>query len=668
MLNRILNKVKLAFFGVILVIILGVVYLLSYNLAEPKAYDFMVKNVLINKLPFDNTKQVYGSDDIVIVIIDAKSVGKYRWPWKRELYCKLMNYFSKKTEAKVVVYDSIINTLDIDNPESDAKYFSCVKNMKNFVSGVFFVPDYWENEEFGARYDKKFTEKFAAPVEDNMRPVETLFNSVLIFPQPYFDVIKNIGSTNIIQGAIDGALDDRANSDQVIRRINPFIKYNNAYIPSLSMKTFMVLNNITKVTLTDDEIIFPEINRKIKQVRTDLQNIVPLKFYKLYEGLFSHKTYSAIDVMNSYDMLERGQKPILDPKLFKDKVVVIGAYVPSGEGLNDVTHTSISVKHPGPDIHAIALDNMMHDDFLKVISKTANLLITIFVMLLVYFAVKKFNLVQSVIAIISVILGYLLASTACFYFDIVINVITPVVMFILTTIFAYTNKYFIENKNKEKVQNAMGKYMSRDVMKRVVENIDNLGLGGKKAVVTVLFADIRGFTSISEKLPAQQVSEILNEYFSEMEPIITRYNGIINKFIGDAILAVFGEPIQDENHAQNAVKCAYAMLQRVKQLHKKWAREGKPEIEIGIGINTGEVFVGNIGSNERMEYTVIGDTVNLASRLESYNKAYKTKMLISTTTYKHVRKIADVIKIPEVQIRGKAHKIDIYEVLKVKLD
>ena len=173
---------------------------------------------------------------------------------------------------------------------------------------------------------------------------------------------------------------------------------------------------------------------------------------------------------------------------------------------------------------------------------------------------------------------------------------------------------------------------------------------------------------MSEKMSAQQVSEFLNEYFNEMEPIITSYNGIINKFIGDAIMAVFGEPIQDENHAVNAVKCGYAMLKKVEKLKKRWEREHKPVIDIGVGINTGEVFVGNIGSVNRMEYTVIGDTVNLASRLESYNKMYKTKMLIGVTTYKAVKNIADVLKIPEVQIRGKANKIDIYEVLKVKID
>ena len=132
-------------------------------------------------------------------------------------------------------------------------------------------------------------------------------------------------------------------------------------------------------------------------------------------------------------------------------------------------------------------------------------------------------------------------------------------------------------------------------------------------------------------------------------------------------MAVFGEPIQDKNHPQNAVKCAYAMLQKVKELQIKWAQENKPKIEIGIGVNTGEVFVGNIGSINRMEYTVIGDTVNLASRLEGYNKIYKTKLLISSSTYEEVKGIVDVIKISDVQIRGKANKMDIYEVLKVIL-
>ena len=168
-------------------------------------------------------------------------------------------------------------------------------------------------------------------------------------------------------------------------------------------------------------------------------------------------------------------------------------------------------------------------------------------------------------------------------------------------------------------------------------------------------------------MTAEEVSVILNEYFAEMEPIISKYNGVINKFIGDAVMAIFGEPIPDSNHPLNATRCAYEMLKKVKYLREKWLCEGKPKIEIGIGINTGEVFIGNIGTENRMEYTVIGDTVNLASRIEGYNKVYRTNLLVSSSTYKYIADKADVIKIKEVQIRGKSKKMDIYEVLRIEL-
>ena len=170
---------------------------------------------------------------------------------------------------------------------------------------------------------------------------------------------------------------------------------------------------------------------------------------------------------------------------------------------------------------------------------------------------------------------------------------------------------------------------------------------------------------MSEKLSADEVSVILNEYFTEIEPIVTRHNGVINKFIGDAVMAIFGEPIQDENHPKNAVRCACEMLDKVKELQAKWLEEGKPKIEIGIGINTGEAFVGNIGSERRMEYTVIGDMVNLASRIEGNNKTYKTNLLISESTYSSAKSIVDTIKISNVKIRGKEKELNLYEVIRL---
>lgn len=660
-----MNKIKFALFSIIVLLALIFVHFITYNFVEPKAYDFMTKHVLTEKLPFHN-KQVYGSDDIVLVVIDAKTVEKYRWPWKREVNCKIFEYFLNYSKPKAVVYDAIVATLDSENPDSDKKFFNTLAKFDNLVVGFMPRIKAWEDVKRGETYDNEFLDKFAVEAKDKVYPRPLLFSSLMMFPKPYFDAVKNAGSVSMLPGFINGNLDSYAR-DEVYRNHEYFLRYGDRLLPSLAMKTFLILNKNPNIVLTRSKILFPQLGYQIKQKTSPYQSIVPLRYYKLYSGGYSHQVFSAVDVMDSYDKIRSGQKPIIEPNEFKDKIVVVGANVPTGTGLNDVKNTPVFPNHSGVDIQATAIDNIMHNDFLRILPNSFNILLTILGMLLVYAIIRIHDLFKSISYTISFILGYLIFSTICFYFGIVVNVITPVVMFIVTMIIAYTHKFVLENRSKEKVKSAMGKYMSEDVMKRVIMNIDNLGLGGKKANVTVLFSDIRGFTSMSENMSAQQVSEILNEYFTEMEPIITKYNGIINKFIGDAVMAIFGEPIQDKNHPINAVKCAYEMLLKVKELQKKWALEGKPKIEIGIGINTGDVFVGNIGSINRMEYTVIGDTVNLASRLESYNKIYKTKMLISSSTYEETKNYVDVIKISNVEIRGKAHRMDIYEVLKVSI-
>jgi adenylate cyclase len=434
------------------------------------------------------------------------------------------------------------------------------------------------------------------------------------------------------------------------------------------MKAFLVAHNNPAIIIDKNYIQIPELNYRIQYLKTPWQTIVPIKFYKLNENKYSHIKYSAVDIIDSYDLIKTGQKPIVNPEEFKDKIVIFGANAKLGNGLNDVKKTPIDIYHSGADMQATAIDNLMHNDFLKILPDWANILITILSMLFVYYTIRTHQLIKAINYTLLTILILILGVSTCFYYGIIANLATPVVMCVMTMIIAYIHRYVIEAKTKEKVENAMGRYMSEDVMKDVIKNIDNLGLGGKKAIVTVLFSDIRGFTSMSENMSAQEVSQLLNEYFSEMEPIVTKYNGIINKFIGDAVMAVFGEPIQDENHAINAVKCGYDMLKKVGELDEKWEKEGKPVIKIGVGINTGEVFVGNIGSEKRMEYTVIGDTVNLASRLESYNKTYKTQILISSATYEKSKDFISVNKISDVEIRGKAERMDIYEVTGVNDD
>ena len=325
----------------------------------------------------------------------------------------------------------------------------------------------------------------------------------------------------------------------------------------------------------------------------------------------------------------------------------------------------MQAKHPGVDIQATSLDNLIHNQPMRSISEGQDFVLTVFMIIATFIVVSNFSLLQGLLILSAMIIGYIFMAILAYKLNFAVPVITPIALQLVTMIFGYSRKFIVEARNKEKIKDAMGKYISQDIMQNVVNNIDNVKLGGKKANVTVLFADIRGFTSMSEKLEPDEISVILNEYFTALEPIISSYNGVINKFIGDAIMAIFGEPIQDKDHAVNAVKCADAMLKKVQELQQKWLEEGKPKIEIGVGINTGEAFVGNIGSEKRLEYTVIGDMVNLASRIESYNKVYKTQFLISSFTYQYVRGIADVIKISEVKIRGKEKKMNIYEVLRL---
>lgn len=655
-----MKNFKNIFFCILALFILFFIAKVVYHSLEPKAYDFMVQKFLTEKLATDKSKNIYGHDDIVLVVIDEKSIEKYRWPWKRDLNCKIFEYFNQYAQSKVIVHDAIITALDKDAPEADKKYFSTLKKFDNLVEGFMYSNKTYEDKAAAAHFEKLFLDKYGIKNIELQTHIPNTFPSLISSPIEFIDSVQHIGSISMVPSYINGSF-----NDEKYRTHSYLVNHNGVILPSLVMETFLTINNNPKIAVDDKHIYFPDLNYKISHKITRYLSVVPIKFYKLLPSGYSHKHYSAVDIMDSYDAMQQGKKPLISPDVFKDKIVVIGVNDPLKDGLNDNKPTPLTTNHPAMDIQATCIDNLIHNDFLNVMPTWFNILIAILGMLIVYCIINNCNIFQAVLLTLTLLITYITITALCFYNSIVINVITPIAMSAVMVVIAYIHKYILEEKNKEKVTLAMSRYMSEDVVKNVIKNIDNLGLGGKKAIVTVLFSDIRGFTSMSEKMSAQEVSQLLNEYFSEMEPIVTRHNGIINKFIGDAVMAVFGEPIQDENHPLNAVRCGYEMLQKVEELDKKWNEEGKPVIKIGIGINTGEVFVGNIGSERRMEYTVIGDTVNLASRLESYNKTYKTQILISSSTYEASKEFIEVNEISDVEIRGKSQKMSIYEVKKV---
>lgn len=300
-----------------------------------------------------------------------------------------------------------------------------------------------------------------------------------------------------------------------------------------------------------------------------------------------------------------------------------------------------------------------------VISEQQRLVVTLSSAVLFLAVFVFYDTLPAIIFITLFLIAYFLAYKLALNHLIFINLAGVIITAPVAKMYSFAYlRIFKENRNK-KIENVLSKYISKDIKNKILKSNTDIGLGGKRAEITVMFADIRGFTSLSETMKAEDVSQLLNEYFTELEPVITKYNGVINKFIGDAVLVIFGDPEQDKHHAKNAVKCAYELRKKVKEIKERWIQEGKPKIDIGIGINTGEAFIGNVGTKNRFEYTVIGDTVNIASRIEDYNKIYKTHVLISENTYGKISDIVDVIKIREVSIKGKRHKINIYEVLRI---
>lgn len=637
---------KFLFIMLAIAVLFTVAYWSTDNFVEPKAYNYMVKNFTASKP---------GSSDIVLIVIDDKSIGRHRWPWKRNLYCDIFNYFKEYTNAKAVVMDSIVTS--IDDYESDMEYFNTIKSLDNGIFGLAFSSRKYSDENFGKRYDQKI-KKFSINAKDLRTTHDDYqYKSAIVFPPQYFHCLKRTGTVSTIK-------DD----DGYIRVAIDMIMYKNNLYPSIALKTYSFLNNNESFWITDKEIIGDYSKVRIPLIKDTSGMYTLLRFYKPNSdnNSYSHKTYSAVDIMDSYRELKRGEKPSVSPSAFDNKVVFIGANVKAAAtGLSDVKRSPISNDHSGLDIQATTYDNIANNYFMYKVSGWQNLLITLFLIALAFSFIRRCNLFVGIGSVICIMIVYICIAGLLYRNGCAINILTPISMVIVTMIFSYLYRYIVENRSKEKIKSAMGKYISEDIMKNVVQNIDELGLGGKKANVTVLFADIRGFTSLSERLSADEVSVILNEYFTEIEPIVSKYNGVINKFIGDAVMAIFGEPIKDEQHPKNAVRCACAMLEKVSELQQKWLKEGKPKIDIGIGINTGEVFVGNIGSEKRMEYTVIGDTVNVASRIESNNKLYKTNLLISSSTYNEVSSIVDTIKISDVKIRGKNKTMNLYEVIRL---
>lgn len=341
----------------------------------------------------------------------------------------------------------------------------------------------------------------------------------------------------------------------------------------------------------------------------------------------------------------------------------------SAQAAADFGVTPFSGFYPMFASYPNTINTILQEKFIKKSPKWADVFVVFFCVFIMAYIIFRQSAKMSLVVMLGAIVISNTANIALFSFlRIWADQLSMNLAVILPSFTIIGFKLMSEESQKRFIKQAFGHYLSKDVIDDLIKNPEGLKLGGEEREMTVFFSDIKGFTSISEKLAPPELVTLLNEYLSEMTDVILANRGTVDKFIGDAIMAFYGAPQFFENHAQLACFAAIDMQNILKERRKKWKKEGYGEVYARFGINTGPAVVGNMGSRTRLDYTVMGDTVNLASRLEGVNKFYGTMMMISEMTYAQVENDVDVRYLDKITVKGKDQPIVVYELISRKGD
>lgn len=503
-------------------------------------------------------------------------------------------------------------------------------------------------------------------------------------------------NTDLIQEPASYTASFNADQDKdgTIRKASMFFRTGNrfglSFIPSLGLQTYLIatgyranveLNvdpkNKRQKIITSFNIIKPgEGNSEdeiIYEVPVNEQGRSLINFaggrntytYLAAKELFNEKDTVVISkaeqdpATKTWYSVEREVKKA---DFIKNKTFIIGA---TAIGIYDLRVTPFEPNYPGPETHVNVVGNLFNKNFLKSHPKEP---IIMFWGLLLFGALLSFIISHtSAVPGFTITFGSLAAlfllDQYLFRKNILATTTLPGLLILFLYIFLFFYKYLTEERKKKYLRSTFSKYVSPAIVDEILKDPDNIELGGKKMRMSVFFSDVRGFTTISEKLDPQMLSDVLNRYLSPMTQIVFANKGTLDKYMGDAVMAFFGAPIPFDDHAKHACRCALQSLVKLKELQQQFKEQGLPEIDIGIGINSGDMNVGNMGSDTVRSYTVMGDAVNLGSRLEGINKEYGTRIIISQFTYNDVKDSFAAREVDWVRVKGKNEPVRIFELI-----
>jgi len=613
-----------------------------FERAENLVYDVKAKFYRSKEVPPENIK---------VILIDEASISAMetiagRWPWPRAIYSDLLEFLTTYGGAKAVLFD-ILFTERYDET-NDRALVEATQAAGNVIHSMVIKreePDREKkyNVQLNRPIPEDFQKKFAVRnAQGSMQVQASEQNNDFLLP------IEGLRAASFGVAVVEFPPD----LDGVLRRTRPLREYQNTCYPVLGLAPFVDASS--KVIIGKKSI---QINDRIVPIDTNGNYLINMYDIERVEPI------SAGGIFASLQKIRQGEVEdlIVNPDEFKDSIVFVAV---SAIGGADLKATPLATRTPGVIMHVSLASNYLLNDFLVPPDRR----LTILSVLIGVFLTAGFVFFSKRILIRASFPTAILAAYGWYsFFAFQSNMIVETVPFVFATVtsgflsFGYLT--FTEAVEKRRVSQLFTQYVSKDVLHEVLHNYKEYqkAASGTKVELTVLFSDIRGFTTMSETTPPEKIVEMLNIHFTIMADIILKHNGTIDKYIGDAIMAFWGAPVKMSDHAEQAVLAGKEMIGALEQVNVTLREKGLDmEVKIGVGINTGVATIGEIGSEKKKNYTIVGDTVNLASRIESITKEYKSPLIYSEYTHAQVKDKIEGRLLGNVKVKGREKPVDIY--------
>ena len=582
-------------------------------------------------------------EDIVLVLVDQTSLdwtaeNNIPWPWPREFYGALLNFF-ERGGAKSVTFDILFDGDSGLGVPDDAAFGQQIALSEATVLAIFAGDTAGPHHTWPENVPR--SPWSTQPLKDGHAPHFPVAQRA-IFPLPA------ISAPSTLLGNIQATPD----ADNIYRRVPLFHEFDGNLVPTLGLAATLVTQPGAPIQFAPGEIRVGETS-----IPTDSQGKAVLRFHGPFR---TFPSYTAASILQSEIRLREEQgSPVVDPNEFRDKYIFIGYSAP---GLFDLRPTPMVGSYPGVGIHATLLDNVLSDRFMRIVPTWATLLLLLGICLAGGIGLTfAGNTWIGAVGLI-LLLGFPVFLASAAY---VAGWWLPLVVLqggsVLSIGTALLTSYTIQGRQKRFIRNAFQQYLSSAVIEELVRSPERLKLGGEMRELSIFFSDLSGFTSLSEKLDPGQLTALLNEYLSAMSDLIMKGKGTIDKYEGDAIIAFWNAPVQVPDHPVRAVQVALECQQTLTRMRADLKARYGSSLRMRIGINTGQATVGNLGSRMRFDYSMLGDAVNLAARLEGVNKVFGTETLISDTTREAIGKAFPVREVARVGVVGRKKAVTLFE-------